>query len=106
MADRCLFYYITDRSQFRGDEPARHHTLLAKIAEAACAGVDYIQLREKDLSTRALAALASEPLAAIRDKFAPTAENREPGTRFLINSRTDVAMSVGAAGVHLRQDAV
>ena len=35
MADRCLLYYITDRSQFRGDEPARRRALLAKIAEAA-----------------------------------------------------------------------
>ena len=44
MADRCLLYYITDRSQFRGDEKARRHALLAKVAEAARAGVDYIQL--------------------------------------------------------------
>jgi len=47
MARRCLLYYITDRSQFRGDEPTRRRALLAKVAEAACAGVDYIQLREK-----------------------------------------------------------
>jgi thiamine-phosphate pyrophosphorylase len=106
MADHCLLYYITDRSQFHGDESGRQHTLLAKIAEAACARVDYIQLREKDLSTRALAALASAALAAIRDKFATTAANRDPGTRLLINSRTDVAMAVGAAGVHLRADDV
>ena len=106
MAERCLLYYITDRSQLHGDERARQHTLLAKIAEAASAGVDYIQLREKDLSTRALAALASEALAAIRDNPAPSTKNREAGTRLLINSRTDVALAVGADGVHLRADDV
>ena len=48
MPGRCLLYYITDRSQFRGDESARRRALLAKVAEAAHAGIDYIQLREKD----------------------------------------------------------
>jgi len=53
-----LLYYITDRTQFRGDEPPRRRLLLAKIAEAASADVDYIQLREKDQSTRDLQSLA------------------------------------------------
>ena len=41
MADRCLLYYITDRSQFRGDESARRRALLAKVCDAAGAGVDF-----------------------------------------------------------------
>ena len=49
MAERCLLYYITDRTAFPGNESERRHRLLEKIAEAARAGVDYIQLREKDL---------------------------------------------------------
>ncbi len=57
---RCLLYYITDRTAFPGDEPTRRRRLLEKIAEAARAGVDYIQLREKDLSTRDLESLARE----------------------------------------------
>ena len=48
-AQELLFYYITDRTQFSGDENARRRALLAKIGEAACCGVDFIQLREKDL---------------------------------------------------------
>jgi len=40
MADRCLLYYITDRSQFRGDESARRRALLATVAEAARAGAN------------------------------------------------------------------
>ncbi|MGO9366362.1 MAG: thiamine phosphate synthase [Terriglobales bacterium] len=98
MADHCLLYYITDRGQFRGDEVSRRQLLLAKIADAALAGVDYIQLREKDLSARELEILAREMAAAIREN--------STSTRFLINSRTDVALAVRADGVHLRTDDV
>src|SRR6266849_1387827 len=96
MADCCLLYYITDRSQFSGDEHARRHALLAKVAEAARARVDYIQLREKDLNTRELEILAREALTAVRTGVPRRTENRELRTslrtRLLINSRTDVAV--------------
>jgi len=98
MADRCLLYYITDRSQFRGDERARRRALLAKVAEAARARVDYIQFRERDLSARELETLAREVVVAVREN--------SPSTRLLINSRTDVALAAGADGVHLRADDV
>jgi thiamine-phosphate pyrophosphorylase len=98
MAGRCLLYYITDRMQFPGDEDCRRAALLGKIAEAALARVDYIQLREKDLSTRELEILAREIVDLVRE--------RSPSTRLLINSRTDVALATGADGVHLRADDV
>jgi thiamine-phosphate pyrophosphorylase len=101
MADRCLLYYITDRTQFSGDEPARRCALLVKIAEATRANVHYIQLREKDLSTREIEQLARETAHIIQEL---RAENRELRTRLLINSRTDIALAVGADGVHLRSD--
>jgi len=104
MADRCLLYYITDRSQFRGDEYARRRALLARIAEAASVGIDYIQLREKDLSARELEMLAGDALVAVRNGTPLRTENRELRTRILINSRTDVALAAGADGVHLRSD--
>ena len=106
MADRCLLYYITDRAQFPGDEPARRRALLAKIADAARSGVDYIQLREKDLSTRELEQLAGEVVRIVRESSALRTENRELRTRLLINSRTDVALAAGADGVHLRAEDV
>jgi len=106
MANRCLLYYITDRSQFRGDEGARRSALVAKVAEAASAGVDYVQLREKDLSARELEILARDALAAAHNSAPLKTENRELRTRLLINSRTDVALAVGADGVHLRADDV
>ena len=106
MPENCLLYYITDRSQFRGDEDTRRHSLLAKIAEAAGAGVDYIQLREKDLSAGELEMLARDALTTIRNAAPLRTENRELRTRLLINSRTDVALGAGADGVHVRSDDV
>lgn len=103
MASRCLLYYITDRTQFPGDESARRRALFAKIGDAAQAGVDYIQLREKDLTGRELEILAREAVAIIREN--PLTANHQSRTaRLLINSRTDIALAVGADGVHLRSD--
>ncbi|HEY1677081.1 MAG TPA: thiamine phosphate synthase [Candidatus Sulfotelmatobacter sp.] len=101
MAESCLLYYITDRTAFGPDEPTRRRRLLEKIAEAVRAGVDYIQLREKDLPTRQLEFLAREALTVIAKL---RTENRELRTRLLINSRTDVVLAVGADGVHLRSN--
>jgi len=101
MADGCLLYYITDRTQFLGDEPTRRRLLLTKIAEAVRAGLDYIQLREKDLSTRELEHLARKATQIVQEL---RTENRQLRTRLLINSRTDIAIAVGADGVHLRSD--
>ena len=95
MPVNCLLYYITDRTVFSGDEPSRRRRLLEKIREAAGAGVDYIQLREKDLSPRELESLAREAVGVIR-------ETSPLRTALLINSRTDVALAVQANGVHLR----
>ncbi len=104
MAERCLLYYITDRTAFAADEPTRRHRLLDKISEAARAGVDYIQLREKDLPTRELESLAREAVQAVAEasQLAPDPWPLTPA--LLINSRTDVALAAGADGVHLRSD--
>lgn len=96
-----LLNYITDRSQFPGDEAARRRRLLETIAEAVRCGVDYIQLREKDLSTRGLEMLAQEVMAIVHEL---RTGNRELRTGLLINSRTDVAAACGANGVHLRSN--
>ena len=94
-----LLYYITDRKQFPGPEPRRRELLLAKIAEAVRAGVDYIQLREKDLPVRELESLAREAVRVVRETG-----NVKRETRLLINSRSDVALATGADGVHLPSD--
>jgi thiamine-phosphate pyrophosphorylase len=99
MAESCLLYYITDRTAFAAGERTRR--LLEKISEATRAGVDYIQLREKDLHPRDLESLAKEAgsiIAKLRT------ENPELRTALLINSRTDIALAAHADGVHLRSD--
>jgi thiamine-phosphate pyrophosphorylase len=93
-----FFYYITDRTQFPGGERQRRQALLKKIAEATRAGVDLIQLREKDLSTRELEGLV---LDTVRSNSA-VVQGEQRATRLLINSRSDVAIACGADGVHLR----
>jgi thiamine-phosphate pyrophosphorylase len=105
MAESCLLYYITDRTGFPGDDRTRRLRLLDKIAEAASHGVDYIQLREKDLPARELESLAREAVRVMREVKAASAVGR-PSPVLLINSRTDVALASGAGGVHLRGDDV
>lgn len=87
-----LLYYITDRRQFPGTREEQELALLKRIRECAAAGVDHIQLREKDLSTRELEQLAGKAMDVIP---------RASATRLLINSRIDVALACGAHGVHL-----
>jgi len=99
----CTLYYITDRSQFPGNEAARRQLLLRRISEATRAGIDYIQFREKDLPARELEELAGQAIRILEDERLKTA-NRDVRTALLINSRTDVALAVGAHGVHLRSD--
>ncbi len=96
-----LLYYITDRGQFPGDEALRRRRLLEKIGEAARCGVSYIQLREKDLSSRELESLAREAVQVVRANAQLRTESRDLRTALLINSRTDVALASGADGVHL-----
>lgn len=81
-------YLVTDR-RATGGRP-----LLDTVAAALAGGVDAVQLREKDLSTRELLALA----AALREL------TRRHAARLLVNDRVDVALAVGADGVHLPAD--
>jgi thiamine-phosphate pyrophosphorylase len=79
-------YLITDRRQV----PAGR-TLLDTVAAALAAGVNMVQLREKDLGTLELFVLAQE----LRQL------TRRHGALLLINDRIDVALAAEADGVHL-----
>jgi thiamine-phosphate pyrophosphorylase len=83
---RC---YITDRRSLASG------TLLDSIARNLAAGVEWIQIREKDLSARALFELV-EAAGKL-----PNPHGSPYGTRFIVNTRADVALAAGAAGVHL-----
>ncbi len=65
--------------------------LLAVIGQALAAGVDLIQIREKDMETRPLLALVEAALTRARGT----------ATRILVNDRLDVALAARADGVHL-----
>ena len=100
MPESPFLYYITSRAAFFGDERTRRHRLLNKIAEAASQGIDYIQIREKDMPTPELESLAHEAIEILRGQAMATGK-RQPATALLINSRTDIALATQAAGVHL-----
>ena len=68
--------------------------LVDLVAAAARAGVDLIQIRERDLDARRLAALVRRCVASAAGT----------STKVLVNDRADVAMAAGAHGVHLRGD--
>src|SRR3954451_8431196 len=89
-----LFYYLPASDQFPGDARARHSKLIDTIAAATRWGVDFIQLRERDLVAHKLEVLAREAVVCVR--------KNSSSTRLLINSRVDVAIAAGADGVHLR----
>jgi thiamine-phosphate pyrophosphorylase len=88
-----LRYAITDGMRFADDESARQGALINQAASLDAACVDFFQLREKDLQADALADLARELLATLR--------THPHAPKLLINSRADVAVAVGADGVHL-----
>jgi len=88
-----LLYYITDRKSLAGTDAQQRSRLLARIGEAAHAGVDYIQLREKDLAARDLERLARDAARTVRENSATA--------KLLVNGRADVALASGADGVHL-----
>lgn len=95
MRDGPILCLVTDRRLARVP-------LDEAVAAAVFGGVDWVQLRERDLEGRALLELAAHVVAAARD-----AARRRGGTvRVLINRRIDIALAVDADGVHLGFDAM
>jgi thiamine-phosphate pyrophosphorylase len=80
----CL---VTDR---------RRRPPIDQCRAASRAGVDLVQLREPHLEAAALSSLAARLVEATGDT----------ATRIVVNDRLDVALTCGAAGVHLRGDSI
>jgi thiamine-phosphate pyrophosphorylase len=87
-----LRYYITDR-RAQGWSKAE---LLDCIARNVRSGIDYIQIRERDLNARELFELTGEAIQ--RAEGSPA--------RILVNDRADIALAAGAHGVHLRSNSI
>jgi thiamine-phosphate pyrophosphorylase len=103
-----LICYVTDRRSLVATETRK--VLLQRIEDVAAAGVDWIQIREKDLSGIEYSLLALEAIQHAADSATRTAPSVVPpsrarasaaGSRILVNDRLDVALAVQAGGVHL-----
>ena len=81
-------YLITDRSLFAGE-----NEFLNAVEAALAGGVKALQLREKDLAAAEFLELAQK-MRSLTAKYQ---------ARLFINSRADVAKTVGADGVHLTE---
>jgi len=90
---------VTDRRRLAGAgaplEGARTR-LLTQLRDAVAAGVDLIQVRERDLEAADLAALVGDAVTLTRGTR----------SRVVVNDRLDVALACGADGVHLRGDSI
>jgi thiamine-phosphate pyrophosphorylase len=75
-------------------DAARFGDAIARALAGVEAGSAWVQVREKDLGGRALAALVRAAIAAAAARGAPV----------IVNDRVDVALACGAAGVHLPED--
>jgi len=93
-----ILCYVTDRRSLPGHKPAEQSkSLLEKIAAASQAGIEWIQIREKDLSGKDCGALVHAALCHAGD----STEAKTTASRILVNDRLDIAMAEHAGGVHL-----
>ena len=89
---RPVIAMVTDRKRLPADEP---DAVVRLVGAASRAGVDLVQLRERDLPDRELFDLACRILAVTA-----------PSTALVVNDRLDVALAARAHGVHLRADSI
>lgn len=80
-------YAITDRHWLNGE------TLKSQVEKALKGGATMIQIREKDLDEKAFLSEAEELLALCRSYGVP----------FIVNDNVELAVKIGADGVHVGQ---
>ncbi len=88
-----ILYLITRGATTETTTPdsAEFQSILQQTSAAVTAGIELIQIREKQLTARSLFELTA----------AVTAIARGSSTRILVNDRADIAAGAGADGVHL-----
>jgi thiamine-phosphate pyrophosphorylase len=87
-----LRYAITDRTAYAGDLPAQKDALESQARRLAAEGVQYLQLREKDLSVQERVGLAIRLRSAIAGNGP---------TKLIFNGQPSLALLAVADGVHL-----
>jgi thiamine-phosphate pyrophosphorylase len=97
---RPIVCYVTDRKGLTATDPIA--ALISSIRSAIAAGVDWVQIREKDLVAREMLAVVT---AAVRATQEHRAFKSNPA-RIIVNDRLDVALAAGAAGVHLGRESL
>ena len=90
LADRLRLIVITDVAL------ARPRTVIDVVRAAVRAGAPAVQLRDKEASARELFETGRAVLPIVRDA----------GALFFVNDRVDVALALGADGVHVGPDDV
>jgi thiamine-phosphate pyrophosphorylase len=97
-----ILCYVTDRKGLAGAAKEQNTALLERITAAAEAGMDWIQIREKDLSGKELSSLTREAVAQTKQIH----ERNGTQTRIIVNDRLDVANAECAGGVHLGENSL
>lgn len=106
-----IICFVTDRASLPVMPGInREEALLERIRGAASAGVDWIELREKNMDSRPLLELMRASVAAVRSSVpsgvGSSEDGSSKGSRLLLNDRLDVACVTGADGVHLTETSV
>lgn len=88
-----ILYLITRGATAETTTPTSEEfrDILLQVSTAVAAGIQLIQIREKNLTARVLFELTASVVAI----------SRGSATRVLVNDRADVAAGAGAHGVHL-----
>lgn len=92
---------MTDRRSLAAPESEAERVLADKIAGASASGIDWVQIREKDLPAKRLASLISGAgISSLVERDA------NAGARLFLNDRLDLALTAGVSGVHLGESSL
>jgi thiamine-phosphate pyrophosphorylase len=102
-----LLCYVTDRNSLASGTGDANARVLGKVREVINAGIEWVQIREKDLPTTQLMTLVRGAVDAaqvhnVGPALGPGSENVH--AKVVVNERLDVALAAAAAGVHLGRE--
>jgi thiamine-phosphate pyrophosphorylase len=97
-----ILCYVTDRKGLAFADNDQNEALLNRISMVAGAGIDWIQIREKDFSGKQFSSFARAAVAQTKQ----INEGNGTQTRIIVNDRLDVALSEHTGGVHLGEQSL